>query len=167
VPRLPRLPTEVKAAIVAGSNAAPGDFGFMAFVAYRDASTNSYAICSGTVVSPNVVLTAAHCAVDATTGATLDPAGYAIVTGSLGWSDPMHRQVTGVSRVIVSPAYDSTTMRSDAALLVLSAAVTAPSIRLAERADGAVQQDGTPAYVAVGARRSPVRTRNTDFNGQR
>jgi Trypsin len=145
--RLPAAP-QARAAIVGGSDAAQGDWGFLALVQYYDATTGSYTVCTGTVVSPNVVLTAGHCGIDLTTGATLDPAGYTIATGTLDWTDASQRQLSGVSQVIVNPAYDPTTKLSDAALLVLSAPTTAPSIRLATSADSAVEQGGVSALVA-------------------
>ena len=58
------------------------DWPFMAFVAYFDPSGNPEFVCSGTVVSPNVVLTAGHCAVDEATGVPLDPSGFRVVTGN-------------------------------------------------------------------------------------
>jgi len=65
----------------------------MAFIEYQSSLRNSY-LCSGTVVSPNVVLTAGHCAVDKTTGITRNPAGFAVVTGAADWTDTSNRQVS-------------------------------------------------------------------------
>ena len=93
--------------IIGGYGAVQSDWGFMAFVAYFDASGNPEFVCSGTVVAPNVVLTAGHCAVDETTGVPLDPSGYVVVTNSVDWTDAAQRQLGTVSRVIVNPAYDS------------------------------------------------------------
>lgn len=80
--------------IIGGYGAVQSDWPFMAFVAYFDASGNPEFNCTGTVVAPNVVLTAAHCAVDETTGAPLDPAGFAVVTGSVDWTNQSQRQVS-------------------------------------------------------------------------
>lgn len=93
--------------IIGGYGAVQSDWGFMAFVAYFDASGNPEFVCSGTVVAPDVVLTAGHCAVDETTGVPLDPSGYVVVTNSVDWTDAAQRQLGTVSRVIVNPAYDS------------------------------------------------------------
>jgi secreted trypsin-like serine protease len=106
----------------------------MAFIIHRDALGN-FAFCSGTVVSTNVVLTAGHCAVDESTGATLDPSGFTVVTGAVDWTDTVDRHASEVSQVIVDPAYNRAAKTSDAALLVLSTPTTAPTIRLAGSAD--------------------------------
>ena len=116
--------------IVGGSDAIQGQLGFMAFLMYFDANGNPQFLCSGTLVSANVVLTAGHCSVDESTGATLDAAGYRVVTGAVDWTDTSNRQVSDVSQVIPDPTFDSGTLANDAALLVLSAPVSSPSIPL-------------------------------------
>jgi hypothetical protein len=120
----------------------------MAFVAHYDVSGNPDFICSGAVVSTNVILTAAHCAIDETTGAVLDPSGFRAVTGAVDWTDTANRQVGHVSKVIVDPAYDPASATSDAALLVLFTPTTAPSLRLATTADDNLEQAGTGAVIA-------------------
>jgi V8-like Glu-specific endopeptidase len=124
------------------------DWPFMAFVAYFDPSGNPESVCSGTVVSPNVVLTAGHCAVDEATGVPLDPSGFRVVTGNVDWADTAQRQDITVSQVIVNPAYDPATDAYDAALLVLSTPTTAPAISLATSTDAYLEQAGTEAFIA-------------------
>lgn len=63
--------------IIGGYGGVQSDWPFMAFILYFDAAGNPVLNCTGTVVSPNVVLTAAHCALDDTTGGPLDPSGFA------------------------------------------------------------------------------------------
>jgi V8-like Glu-specific endopeptidase len=135
--------------IIGGYGAVQSDWPFMAFVAHFDASGNADFTCSGTVVSPNVVLTAGHCAVDETTGLPLDPSGFRVVTGSVDWTDTAQRQISPVSRVIVNPAYDPAIAdTTDAALLVLSTPTTAPGIPLATGADEYLELGGTGAVIA-------------------
>ena len=134
--------------IIGGYGAAQSDWPFMAFVAYFDPSGNPEFVCSGTVVSPNVVLTAGHCAVDEATGVPLDPSGFRVVTGNVDWADTAQRQDITVSQVIVNPAYDPPTDAYDAALLVLSTPTTAPAISLATSADAYLEQPGTDALIA-------------------
>ena len=102
----------------------------MAFVLYFDSSGDPEFNCSGTVVSANVVLTAGHCGVDESTGQALDPSGYRVVTGAVDWTDTTDRQISDVSQVLVDPNFDVVTLDNDAALLVLSASVSAPTIPL-------------------------------------
>ena len=134
--------------IVGGYGAVQSDWPFMAFVLHFDANGNPDFSCTGTVVAPNVVLTAGHCAVDEVTGATLAPSGFAVVTGSVDWTNSALRQVSPVSRVIVNPSYDPVTDSYDAALLVLSSPTTAPAIPLASSADAYLEQAGTGALIA-------------------
>jgi trypsin len=134
--------------IIGGYGAVQSDWGFMAFVAYFDSSGNAEFVCSGTVIAPNVVLTAGHCAVDDGTDVPLDPSGYVVVTDSVDWTNTAQRQLSTVSRVIVNPAYDPASDTYDAALLVLSTPTTAPTIPLASSADDFLYDGGTGAVIA-------------------
>jgi hypothetical protein len=134
--------------IVGGLPAPAGTFGMMAFVVYQDPGTSDGFVCSGTVVAPELVLTAGHCAVDEETGAADQASGYAVVTGSLDWTSPT-RQVSGVSRTIIDPLYNPATDDGDAALLVLSTPTGAPAVALAsDPGDLSLLQPGTPAQIA-------------------
>ena len=139
-----------RASVVGGQAAEPGTFPWMAFIV--DFKGNEEAIaCSGTVLAPNLVLTAAHCAVDLETGAVNDASGYRVVTGNVDWASS-ERQVSGVSQVIVFPGYKvskaSPIVFGDAALLVLSTPTTAPAIHLATPAQAKRVRTGTRATVA-------------------
>jgi Trypsin len=134
--------------IIGGYNAAAGDWGFMAFILHIDAAGNPDFACTGTIVAPNVVLTAGHCTVDEVTGATLNPSGFGVVTGSLDWSNASQRQLSLVSKVITNPVYSPITDSFDAGLLVLSTPTTAPSIPLATSADAYLDQAATGAFIA-------------------
>jgi secreted trypsin-like serine protease len=117
----------------------------MAFVLHLDSAGNWDFLCSGTLVSPNVVLTAGHCAVDDTSGAPLDPSGFGVVTGAVDWTDATDRHISTVSQVLVSPSYDPSGPGHDAALLVLSSAVSGQTIPL--WGTGSVAA-GTRAWIA-------------------
>jgi secreted trypsin-like serine protease len=89
-------------------------------------------ICSGTVVSSNLVLTAAHCAEDIPTGIAYPASGYRVVTGSLDWTNAAARQVSAVSAVLIDPGFNPSTLDGgDVALLELSTTTTAPPVALA------------------------------------
>ncbi len=134
--------------IVGGLPAAPGTFGMMAFVVYEDPDTGDLSVCSGTVVSSQLVLTAGHCAVNEETGVADQAAGFAVVTGSLDWTNPS-REVSAVSRTIINPAYNPGTGDGDAALLVLSTPTTAPAVALAsDPGDLPLLQPGRSAQIA-------------------
>jgi secreted trypsin-like serine protease len=138
-----------RASVIGGEPAAPGTFPWMAFVV--DISGNEGSACSGTVVAPNLVLTAGHCPVDTETGVTNEAADYRVVTGVVDWTNP-ERQVSHVSQVLAYPHmriygyYDDGW--GDATLLVLSTPTTAPAIPLATRADANLLGGGTDALVA-------------------
>jgi Trypsin len=134
--------------IVGGYGAVQSDWPFMGLVLHFDTNGNPDFSCTGTVVATNVVLTAGHCAVDEVTGVALDPSGFAVVTGTVDWTNTAQRQISPVSRVIVDPYYDSLSDESDAALLVLSKPTTAPDIPLATSADTYLEQGGTDALIA-------------------
>jgi secreted trypsin-like serine protease len=129
-------------AVVGGQTAKPGTFPWMAYV--LDVRGNDGGQCSGTVVAPNLVLTAAHCAVDMQTGVVNEASGYQVVTGNVDWDAPKtERQVSGVTRVIVCSCFDRRTDVGDVALLQLSTPTSAPVVALASSPRG-----GTKALLA-------------------
>ena len=139
---------ELHPMIVGGQPAPVGSFGMMAFVAYFVGTTPEF-VCSGTVVSSNVVLTAGHCGEDTTTGIAYQAAGYRIVTSSLDWTSTATRQISNVSQVIVYPGYSPATGDRDAAMLVLSTPTTAPAIALAsDPGDVTLLEPGTGGEIA-------------------
>jgi hypothetical protein len=88
-------PPRASTSIIGGTDAVQGELGFLAFVAYL--GQDSTTVCSGTVVAANVILTAAHCVLDDSNDAVLDPSGFRVVTGSVDWTTGSARQVNGVS----------------------------------------------------------------------
>ncbi|MCW3033309.1 MAG: peptidase and chymotrypsin/Hap [Solirubrobacterales bacterium] len=134
------------ASIIGGTEAASGTFPFLAFVIHKDA--DGFGLCTGTVISTNVVLTAGHCGEDAETGVTNEPSGYAVVTGNVDWASPS-RQVSGVSKVVIYPGFSRGYLVGDAALLVLSTPTTVPPIALGTwPSDSTDLEAGRPAVIA-------------------
>ncbi len=144
----PRPSPTARASIIGGEAAAPGTFPWMAFlIDVRDQEVGS---CSGTVVAPNLILTAGHCAVDLATGVTREATGYRVITGAVTLLAP-ERQLTRVSRVLVYPHFTLTGAFAgwgDAALLELSTPTTAPLIALASSANAKRLRVGTHALIA-------------------
>ncbi|MFZ0385290.1 MAG: serine protease [Solirubrobacteraceae bacterium] len=137
-----------RGSIVGGQPASPGTFPWLAVV-IDDLPNGEAQLCTATVLSSNVVLTAGHCAEDVTTGAVDAASGFVVVTGSLDRSATATRQVSAVSRVIVHPGFDAATMDGgDAALLVLRTPTTAPAVTLATDSDVALWQPGTSETIA-------------------
>jgi secreted trypsin-like serine protease len=129
-------------AVIGGQPADPGTFPWMAYV--LDVRGNEVGQCSGTVVAPNLVLTAGHCAEDMQTGVVNEASGYRVLTGNVDAAAPeAEKQTSGVTRVIVCPCHDRNTAVGDVALLQLSTPTTAPAVTLASRPDS-----GTEALLA-------------------
>ncbi len=125
-------------AVVGGQTAKPGTFPWMAYV--LDVRGNDAGQCSGTVVAPNLVLTAGHCAEDMQTGVLNEASGYEVVTGNVDWDAPKTEgQVSGVTRVIVCSCFDRRTDVGDVALLQLSTPTSAPVVTLAASPRGRTQ----------------------------
>jgi hypothetical protein len=136
-------------AIIGGHTADVGTFPWMAFIV--DERGTGFALCTGTVVAPNLILTAGHCAEDVETGIANEPSGYGVVTGNVGWTNKAARQVSGVSRVIVYPGFESNgPLRGwgDAALLELATPTSAPAVPIATAAQEELWQADAPAVMA-------------------
>lgn len=142
----PKVPTR-KLSIIGGAAVAPGSAPWAAFVYYWDQATQSGFQCTGTVVSPTLILTAAHCAEDLAARAAYDASDYSIVTGVSDISQRTPDQVQGVSQVIVNPDFDPSTLSGDAALLRLTRPTPAPSISLATDADTGLVAAGATATI--------------------
>ncbi len=146
-----RFPRRVLAhtSIIGGRIAEAGAFPWLAWIIDRRGEVLGQ--CTGTVVAPNLILTAGHCAEEVETGVVNESSGYRVVTGNVDWGSETERQVSSVSRVIVYPYFETSGPLAgwgDAALLVLSAPTTAPAIHLATAAESELWQPGTGAIMA-------------------
>jgi hypothetical protein len=150
----PRRAALAHTAIVGGSPAETNSFPWLAFIV--DKRPEGIERCSATVVAPDLVLTAGHCAEDVETGIANEPSGYSVVTGNVDWTSP-DRQVSAVSRVIVYPGFARNVDDRDAALLVLATPTSAPALVLAEwPSDSSILQGGTGATIAGWGETSPA-----------
>lgn len=130
--------------IVGGSVAVQGQFPFMAFVAYFDRRGNLVFICTGTLVSSNVVLTAGHCTAGEQSGVPRRASGYRVVTGNVNWAR-RPSTISEVSKVRVNPNFNPRGPTHDAGLLILSKPVKQPAVPLWQ--SGPVN-GGTAAQIA-------------------
>lgn len=118
-----RAPTAARAAAITAGTPDSGDPAVVAVVARRSAceDTTGNLLCSGTLVSPRVVATSAHCLPDPT--ALLE-----VYFGNTLGTDPQG-QFSVVIEAQADPAYDPTTHEHD--LLLLALADPAPVAPLA------------------------------------
>jgi secreted trypsin-like serine protease len=140
-------------AIVGGVPAPAGSWPWLAWIDDNEGPGEDFR-CTGTVVAPNIVLTAAHCAEDVATETLYNAANFTVITGSLDWTNTAVRQLSAVSQLIVHPNVATTAQSyginvvGDAALLVLAAPTTAPAIALANSSELALIQPGVAADMA-------------------
>lgn len=118
--------------VVGGAPDEGESFPWMAFVVNVREEENLVDLCSGAVVAPRLILTAAHCVEDVKTGQVGAPAEFRVVTGNADWADSSH-EVLHVSRTVVYGRFDRHLANGDAALLVLAEPTSAPAIALARR----------------------------------
>ena len=130
--------------VVGGAQASAGTWPWVAFVADVQNGT----ACSGTIVSPMLVLTAAHCVEDLSTGTVATADALRVVSGTLDWSAIGSGQVLAVSRIAIDPVFNPATLDGDAALLILSSPTRSPSIPLAGTAETSLTAAGEPAAIA-------------------
>jgi secreted trypsin-like serine protease len=144
------------ASIVGGTTALSEEWPWAAFILAADAKGEGFS-CSGTVISPTLILTAGHCVEDIETGRKTPAAQYLVVTGSSDIRDAALRQVSKVSRTIVNPNFNRFKVHGDAGLLVLATPTTVPAVALAGPTDAALLAPNTPTWIAGWGLSGPLR----------
>jgi uncharacterized protein (DUF2141 family) len=130
----------VKPFIVGGQPAPEGAYPFMAALVYASAN-NPYSghFCGGSLIAPNWVLTAAHCAV-ITTANSLD-----IVLGKNRLENPVTR--IRAAQIIIHPSYAAPNNDFDIALIRLSSRVNFPTVQPLLPSLGSLSNVGVKATV--------------------
>jgi len=135
-----------KASIIGGQGATIAEFPSLAYIEAHQGDSGFS--CTGTVVAPRVILTAAHCAEDVERG-TFTPAGrYAVATGVTTPSQSQAENVFKVTATHVFPGFDPGALRGDAAILILDRPTAAPPLALAGPADAALYAGGAAIQLA-------------------
>ncbi|HEY8304030.1 MAG TPA: serine protease [Solirubrobacteraceae bacterium] len=137
--------SKAHAAIIGGAPAELGAFPSLAFIV--NFQGKQIYQCTGTVVAPSLVLTAGHCVESLATGTVYKSSGFRVETGAVDWSTAEGHEST-VLGVIPYPGFVRSLDVGDAALLVLSAPVTAPAVTLAAQGRSSLLEAGTTATVA-------------------
>lgn len=108
--------------IVGGHDADPTFYPFFSFILtaiqFSDGDVN-YAMCGGSLVAADIVLTAAHCFVD---GEVLN--STVLVNNTASYIITGYEYVRNVVDIIIHPDFEDETSKNDIALLVLSSPVT-------------------------------------------
>ena len=130
--------------VLGGSPVAPGG---SAYAVYIQAATggSTFVSCTGSVIAPTLILTAAHCVFNKATGAAIPASAISVSSGSVNRPPTSPSPPANVTLVRSDPYYNPLTFQADAALLVLDAPTSAPAVALATTANGALYAPGTLA----------------------
>ncbi|MCU1346452.1 MAG: sprT, partial [Acidimicrobiia bacterium] len=141
-------PGDVTAQVVGGAPVPAGKYPYVVYVSVRFSDT-SFAACTGTLIDPSWVMTAAHCVTNETNTAFLTPPNVRIVWGSTDLN--AQGTVAMVDQVAVHPGWDLLTRFAsapfDVALVHLTTPVAAAPARLLSRQGAAALPDPQRATV--------------------
>lgn len=117
-PRFPYIGSEIDPSIILGDPAQDGDVPFQAFLVSSLNNSNGGALCGGSLIRPNWVLTAAHC-VD---GTDRTQVGLGSVNrNSMTYSEVSYERYP-------HPRYNRLTIANDVALIKLPVNASGPNI---------------------------------------
>jgi secreted trypsin-like serine protease len=143
----PAQATGARASIVGGKAASIAEFPSLAFIEAAD-KENRFA-CTGTVIAPRVILTAAHCVEDLQGKGGFTPSrNYAVATGASNPFEAPKENIARVTATHVFPDFDPGNLHGDAAILVLADPSAAPPIAIATSADSTLYEGGAQVQLA-------------------
>jgi len=134
------------ASIIGGRDATIAEFPSLAYIEAHEGQSGFS--CTGTVVSPRVILTAGHCVENLERGIFTPARDYAVATGTAAPGNALRENVFRVVETHVFPGFDPGNLRGDAGILVLDRPTPAPPIALAGPADATLYGAGTAIQLA-------------------
>lgn len=146
LPTVASASREAHASIIGGSPASIEQFPSLAYIEAGNDRTGF--ACTGTVVAPRVILTAAHCVENVETGRFSNPGEYVVATGVANPKQATGENLFGVVATHVFPSFDPGVVHGDAAVLILSRPTSAPPIALAGPGEAALYEGGAAVTVA-------------------
>jgi secreted trypsin-like serine protease len=135
-----------QASIVGGHAGSIAEFPSLAFIEAHEGD-HGFA-CTGTVVAPRVVLTAAHCVENLDSGGLTPASEYALATGVTSPEEAKAENVFRVAEAHVFPGFDPGTLHGDAGILILDRPTPAPVLALAGAGDAALYEGGVAVQLA-------------------
>lgn len=135
-----------QASIVGGHAGSIAEFPFLSFIEAHEGK-HGFA-CTGSVVAPRVVLTAAHCVEDLDHGGLTAAKQYALATGVTSPEEAQAENIFHVTEAHAFPGFDPGTLHGDAGILILDRPTTAPVLTLAGDGDAALYAGGTSVQLA-------------------
>lgn len=141
-PTFAQASSGAQASIIGGDVASIADFPSLAYIVATHSKREGFA-CTGSVIAPRVILTAAHCVENLELGGFTPANEYAVATGRATPRQSGGGEVLAVSETHVFPGFDPGTTHGDAALLVLATPTVAPPLPLASATDSALYAGGT------------------------
>lgn len=136
-----------QASIIGGKITPIAELPSLAFVVAQHSKTSGFS-CTGSVIAPRVILTAAHCVEDLELGGYTPADEYSVVTGMTNPHQAKKSEAIAVASTHVFPHFDPGTVHGDSGILILAEPTAAPPIPLATAADAALYQPKMPALMA-------------------